>query len=71
MKSFQSRGQKKKLKNKRFKEAKARRIEGIQKEVAHELEIASLAKEYSQKIEKAVDYVNSDTSKKLCRGGEG
>ena len=62
---------KKKLKNKRFKEAKARRIEGIQKEVAHELEIASMSKEYSQKIEEAVDHVNSETAKKLCRGGEG
>ena len=55
----------KQLEHERFKEAKARRIEDIQKEAAHRLEIASLTEEYSQKIEEAVEYANSETAKKL------
>ena len=37
----------------------------IQKEDAHELEIASLVEEYIWKIEEAVEYDNNETAEKL------
>ena len=55
----------KKHENERFKETNDHRIEEIQKDATHKIEIASLVEECSQKIEEAFKYTNSKTAKKV------